>query len=160
MPILVNVMQRQFLRVHHDLIVDAVSSAVEKCLNTVFLETDRKPGEIFRWLRTATFNDLRHELRARRRYVDVGNYESIMENLVDGTRADTDAMRSVLWNWLASRLGSAIAETIWLHEIECCPPREIAVLQGLSVKSIKARITRGRALIRRLGSELVGLIAC
>lgn len=149
MPILVNVMQRQFHRVHHDLIVDAVSSAVEKCLNTTFLETGRKPGEIFRWLKTAAFNDLRHEFRARRRYVDIGNEEDVVENLVDGARADTDAMRSVLWAWLVAKLGPVAAETVWLHDVEGCPPRDIAVMQKVHIAAIKARIARARRMLRR-----------
>lgn len=148
-PSVLLAVRRRFPNVRNDMLMDAASAAVERCITDTFSHHDRSSGEIYRWLTTATVHELLRELRVARRYVDFASHTSIVETIAAEHRSDAGAAYQILWRWLVRRFGAAIAETVWLHSIEGCPPRDIAAMQNISVESIKARITRTRKAIRR-----------
>lgn len=148
-PYVIQAMRRRFPNVRNDMLLDAASAAVERCITDTFSHHDRSPGEMYRWLLTATVHELLRELRVARRYVDFASHSSIVETIAGEHRSDAGAAYQILWRWLVQRFGAPIAETVWLHSIEGCPPRDIAAMQNISVESIKARITRTRKAIRR-----------
>ncbi|MBS1911427.1 MAG: sigma-70 family RNA polymerase sigma factor [Bacteroidetes bacterium] len=143
-------MRHQFLNVRNEVLLDAASAAVERCITSDFLQHDRSSGEIFRWLRTATVYEVLREFRMARRYAR----PEAMESLPAEHRADGGAAQHVLRAWLLRTFGASTAETLWLHMIEGCPPRDIAAIQQLGVTSIKARITRARKIMRRFSDTL------
>jgi RNA polymerase sigma factor (sigma-70 family) len=153
-PHIVQTVGRRFPNVRSEMLHDAASAAVERCITDTFSHYDRSSGEIFRWMLTATVHELLRELRVARRYVDIASQNSVVETIAAEQRSDTRAADRILWRWLEKRFGTAIAETIWLHSIEGCPPRDIAAIQNISVQSIKARITRTRRTIRRFLTAL------
>lgn len=148
-PIVTCTVHRRFQGVPDDLVKDAVSSAIEKYLTIFPLDHTSGVGEMFSWLRTTATNEILHELRRSSKYAGSETTQYVLEHLVDGNQPDVQASRRILWEWLISQLGAKIAETIWLHEIECCPPRDIAVIQNIKVSSVKARITRARRILRQ-----------
>jgi len=148
-PIVTRVIRHRFPRVPDDRIRDAVSFAVERCLKALQTGAEKTTGEVFCWLRTAAANEVLNELRSSSRYVDAEKASHVFEHLTDGHQADLLASRRILLELLVARLGSATAETLWLHEIEQCPPRDIAIIQNISISSVKARITRSRKILRQ-----------
>lgn len=154
-PSVQNAVRRRFPTVRHDAVLDAVSAAVERGLTTTFLQIDRSSGELFRWLLTAAVHELLREFRAARRYVNIEAHAETVGDIPGDTLADTTVSRSVLRSWLVARLGDTLAETMWLHTIEGCPPRDIAAMQKVNVRSIKARITRSRRVIRLYRHRLI-----
>jgi DNA-directed RNA polymerase specialized sigma24 family protein len=148
-PHILTAVRRRFPNVRNEMLLDAASAAVERCITDTFSHRDRSSGEMYRWLLTATVHELLRELRLARRYVDFEAHASRVEAIAGEHRSDAGAAYQILWRWLVRRFGTAIAETVWLHSIEGCPPRDIAAMLNISVESIKARITRTRRVIRR-----------
>ncbi len=144
-PVVVRVVRRRFFGVHDDIIHDAVSAAVEKCLRHLSVEVGRNGAEVFEWLRTTAIREVLHEIRRTGRHA--GGH-AVLDHLAAGNQSDRQVSRRILWEWLVSTLGIKAAETVWLHEIEHCPPRDIARIQNITVSSVKARITRSRRILR------------
>lgn len=150
-PIVIRLVRRRFPGIPADLIKDAVGSAVEKYLKVLALDPERSVGELFSWLRTAAVNEVLQELRRSNKYAGADAAKDILERLSGGPQTDRQASRRILWEWLLAALGPKAAETIWLHEIEQCPPRDIAIIQNIKISSVKARITRSRQILRMHG---------
>ena len=154
-PLVTSAMRRRVPNVRFEVLLDAVSAAVERSMQSAFLQSDRSPAEVYCWLRTATMRELLREFRLAGRYVGHEHPATAFDDEPGYHTADHGAMRSVLWGWLVQHLGHSVAETMWLHSIEGCPPRDIAAMQRTSVASVKARITRARKTMRRHRAALV-----
>ena len=147
-PIVIRLVRRRFPGISDELVKDAVSSAVEKYLKLLSPDPERSVGELFSWLRRTAINEALQELRRSNKYAGAEAAKEILERLSGGPQPDVQASQRILWEWLVATLGPKAAETVWLHEIEHCPPRDIAIIQNIKVSSVKARITRSRHILR------------
>lgn len=147
-PIAIRIVRRRFPGISDDLVKDAVSSAVEKYLKCLPPDPERSVGEIFAWLRSTAINEVLQELRRSSNYAGAEAAKEILDRLSGGPQPDIQASQRILWEWLVTTLGPQSAETIWLHEIEHCPPRDIAIIQNIKIAAVKARITRSRQILR------------
>ena len=102
-PYILQAMRRRFPNVRNDMLLDAASAAVERCITDTFSHHDRSSGEMYRWLLTATVHELLRELRIARRYVDFASHTSMIETIPGEGRSDAGAAYQMLWRWLESR---------------------------------------------------------
>jgi|GEM_PF-6632585 len=142
------VLQRQFSTMDHDVINDAIATAVERFILKAPIHLRQSKVGAFCWIRTTAINELRHITYKAQRFVSYSEANNIMEALSASENADYLAHLRVLREWLTKKLGPTVAETVWLHEIEHWAPRDIAAAQHLNVASVKARITRSRRILR------------
>jgi len=144
-------LRRRFPTVCAETIADATSAAVESILQNSSRFSTSESDDAYTRMWTAGCNVLRRELRYSRRHVALDSLEEESEWNVAGEDhmgAEMILSTRLLRELLILTLGVTLAETAWLHEIEGCPPREIAQMQGVAIGAVKARITRSRQLLR------------
>jgi RNA polymerase sigma-70 factor (sigma-E family) len=103
------------------------------------------------WLRTVALNVARN--RFRRRWVFDRLIRSGRVDRPDDTVAGLSADRVALFGALR-RLNRPTREAVVLHYLADLPVADVAATLGVSVGTVKARLSRGRAtLARHLGEE-------
>jgi RNA polymerase sigma factor (sigma-70 family) len=154
LPQLVALFKQRFPRISSDAIDDAVAAAIERYFAKAPPNVRASDASAFAWLRTTTMHELFHTLRAARRYVPSAESERILSARVANDDTDRAARERILREWLVRLLGADVAETVWLHDVERLPPRDIAQTQHLSVTSVKARIARSRKILRHASHHI------
>jgi RNA polymerase sigma factor (sigma-70 family) len=117
----------------------------------------RSPASPEAWIFTVAVNVLRAEHRRTQRLVFRAAGEDgeapVVDTLAGGDRSDAAAATHHV-RMLLERLSPAVAEAIWLHDVEGWKPSEIAATLGCSTNAVNLRIKRGhRRLLDFLRKE-------
>ena len=117
------------------------------------------------WLTRITINEALARVRRQRRYEafddDRSNVEPFMTHNPEENperQAFAHELRELL-EWAIDRLPNGMREVFMLREVEGLSTAEVAECLGVSEDVVKTRLSRGRAMLRRLLMERTGAAA-
>ena len=134
---------------------DLVQSAFEQIVTSLYRRRYARECSLTSWASAISCHIALNALRARRRQRLLGG-ESLRRDLQPAARSDLEsqlAARQALERIRLelSRMNSARAEVLVLHEVNGMELTEIARALGISVAAAQSRLTRGRReLLQRL----------
>jgi RNA polymerase sigma-70 factor, ECF subfamily len=117
------------------------------------------------WLTRITINEALARVRRRGRYEAFDETYTNVEPSMRDNPADNPERQAftrelrVLLEWAVDRLPNGMREVFMLREVEGLSTLEVAECLGVSEDVVKTRLSRGRALLRRLLMERTGATA-
>jgi RNA polymerase sigma-70 factor (ECF subfamily) len=116
------------------------------------------------WLTSIVINEALARVRRRARYQAIDEHSTVMPLIARGLaenpekQAFTGELRGLL-EWAIDRLPDGMREVFVLREVQGLSTSEVAAAIGVSEDVVKARLSRGRAALRRLVMDRTGASA-